>query len=248
MKNIILEKIINNKLKTNLNIQDYIPNGLQIEGKKYIKNIILGVSACQQLLNIAIKRKADAIIVHHGYFWNDESPVIKGFKKKRIYTLLMNNINLYSWHIPLDINSKIGNNIYLAKILDIKIHGKINPFIFYGYLKKKINIQDFLLKIKNKLNRIPLHCGENAPKKIYKIAWCSGAGQKFLEKVLHFNIDVFLTGEISEMNLHIANENKIHFISAGHHATERGGVIMLSKWLKKKLKLKTHFIDIYNPI
>ncbi|QJC33914.1 Nif3-like dinuclear metal center hexameric protein [Enterobacteriaceae endosymbiont of Donacia provostii] len=248
MKNIILEKIINNKLKNNLNIKDYIPNGLQIEGKKYIKNIILGVSACQQLLNIAVKFKTDAVIVHHGYFWNNESPIIKGFKKKRIYTLLNNNINLYSWHIPLDINEKISNNIYLAKILDINIKGKINPFIFYGFLKKKINIKDFLKKIKIKLNRIPLHFGKNAPKKIYKIAWCSGAGQKFFEQVLNFDIDVFLTGEVSEMNLHISNENKIHFISAGHHATEKGGVIMLSKWLKKKFKLQTHFIDIYNPI
>ncbi|QJC35096.1 Nif3-like dinuclear metal center hexameric protein, partial [Enterobacteriaceae endosymbiont of Donacia piscatrix] len=236
MKNIILEKIINNKLQNNLKIQDYIPNGLQIEGKKYIKNIILGVSICQKLLNISVHLKADAIIVHHGFFWKNESSVIKGFKKKRIYTLLMNNINLYNWHLPLDINEKIGNNIYLAKILDINIQGKINPFIFYGYLKNKISIKKFLLKIKNKLHRTPLHFGKNAPKKIYKIAWCSGAGQKFLEKVLHFKIDVFLTGEISEMNLHIANENKIHFISAGHHATERGGVIMLGKWLKKKFK------------
>ncbi|QJC37547.1 Nif3-like dinuclear metal center hexameric protein [Enterobacteriaceae endosymbiont of Donacia thalassina] len=248
MKNKELEIIINNKLNTNLSIQDYIPNGLQIEGKKYIKNIIMGVSACQKLLDISVKYKADAIIVHHGYFWNNESPVIKGFKKKRIFTILKHNINLYSWHLPLDYNQDIGNNIYLANILDINIQGKINPFIFYGYLKKKIDIKKFLIKIQNKLNRIPLHFGENAPQKIYKIAWCSGAGQKFFEKVIKYNIDVFLTGEVSEMNIHIACENKIHFISAGHHATEKGGVIMLGKWLQNKFKLKTKFINIYNPV
>ncbi|QJC34326.1 Nif3-like dinuclear metal center hexameric protein [Enterobacteriaceae endosymbiont of Donacia cinerea] len=248
MKNKELEIIINNKLNTNINIKDYIPNGLQIEGKKYIKNIIMGVSACQKLLDIAVKFKTDAVIVHHGYFWYHESPIIRGFKKKRISTILKNNINLYSWHLPLDINLKIGNNVYLAKLLNINIIGKINPFIFYGYLKNKINIKNFLFKIKKKLHRIPLHFGENAPKKIYKIAWCSGAGQKFFEEVIKFNVDVFLTGEVSEMNIHIAYENRIHFISAGHHATEKGGVIMLGKWLKNKFKLKTNFINIHNPV
>ncbi|WP_343034282.1 Nif3-like dinuclear metal center hexameric protein [Enterobacteriaceae endosymbiont of Donacia fulgens] len=248
IKNKELEIIINNKLNTNFSIQDYIPNGLQIEGKKYIKNIIMGVSACQKLLDIAVKLKTDAIIVHHGYFWNNESSVIRGLKKKRIYTILKNNINLYSWHLPLDINQQIGNNIYLAKILNINFKGIINPFVFYGYLKNKISIKKFLFIIKNKLNRTPLHFGENAPKKIYKIAWCSGAGQKFLEKVIKYNIDVFITGEVSEMNFHIANENKIHFISAGHHATEKGGVIMLGNWLKKKFKLNTNFININNPV
>ncbi|QJC37949.1 Nif3-like dinuclear metal center hexameric protein [Enterobacteriaceae endosymbiont of Donacia bicoloricornis] len=248
MKNKELEIIINNKLNTNISIQDYIPNGLQIEGKKYIKNIITGVSACQKLLDFAVKLKADAIIVHHGYFWKNESSVIKGAKKKKISTILINNINLYSWHLPLDLNQEIGNNIYLANILNINIKGKINPFVFYGYLKNKISIKKFLSILKKKLKRIPLHFGENAPKKIYKIAWCSGAGQKFLEKIINYDIDVFLTGEVSEMNFHFANENKIHFISAGHHATEKGGVIMLGNWLKKKFKLNVNFININNPV
>ncbi|QJC32292.1 Nif3-like dinuclear metal center hexameric protein [Enterobacteriaceae endosymbiont of Donacia versicolorea] len=247
MNNKQLEIIINDKLNTKLNIKDYIPNGLQIEGKKYIKNIILGVTACQKLLNFAVKLKADAIIVHHGYFWKNESPIIIGHKKKRIYTILINHINLYSWHLPLDLNTKIGNNIYLANLLDINIHGKINNFVFYGYLKKKIYIKDFIIKITNKLHRTPLYFGKNKFKKIHKIAWCSGAGQKFFEEVVNFNIDVFITGEVSEMNIHIAREYDIYFVSAGHHATEKGGIIMLGKWLKNKFNLKTNFIDIYNP-
>ncbi|QJC29761.1 Nif3-like dinuclear metal center hexameric protein [Enterobacteriaceae endosymbiont of Plateumaris pusilla] len=247
MNNIELEKIINEKLNSN-NINDYVPNGLQIEGKNNITNIIIGVSACQDLLDRAVSKKADAIIVHHGYFWKNESLIIKGLKRNRLKTLLSNNINLYSWHIPLDINNTISNNIFLANLLNINILGKINPFVFYGNFNPPLTIKDLIKLIKYKLNRIPLHLGKNAPKIINNIAWCSGAGQKFFEKIINFNIDVFLTGEISEQTIHIATEYGINFISAGHHATEKGGVIMLGEWLKNKYKLKINFIDINNPV
>ncbi|QJC30213.1 Nif3-like dinuclear metal center hexameric protein [Enterobacteriaceae endosymbiont of Plateumaris sericea] len=247
MNNIELEKIINKKLNSN-NIFDYVPNGLQIEGKKNIRNIITGVSACQNLLDIAVFEKADAIIVHHGYFWKNEPLIIKGLKRNRLKTLLSNDINLYSWHIPLDINNTISNNVFLANLLNINIIGKINPFIFYGNFNPPLKIQDLISLIKDKLNRIPLHFGKNAPKIINNIAWCSGAGQKFFEEIVNSNIEVFLTGEISEQTIHIATEYGINFISAGHHATEKGGLIMLSQWLKDKYKLKIKFIDINNPV
>ncbi|QJC31886.1 Nif3-like dinuclear metal center hexameric protein [Enterobacteriaceae endosymbiont of Donacia tomentosa] len=248
MNNYKLEAVINKKLNIKTNLKDYAPNGLQIEGKNQIKNIITGVSASQKLLNKAILLKTDAVIVHHGYFWKNESPIITGIKKKRICQILLNNINLYSWHFPLDISYQLGNNIYLAKLLNINVAGKINSFVFYGYLKNRVNIKYFIFDITKKLNRTPLHFGENAPKEIYKIAWCTGAGQKFLEEVANFGADVFITGEVSENNLYIAREHGIHFISAGHYATEKGGVIMLGQWLKNKFNLKVNFININNPV
>ncbi|QJC28873.1 Nif3-like dinuclear metal center hexameric protein [Enterobacteriaceae endosymbiont of Plateumaris consimilis] len=247
MNNIELEKIINNKLNS-ININDYVPNGLQIEGKNNITNIITGVSACQSLLNIAVLKKADAIIVHHGYFWKNESLIIKGLKRYRLKTLLSNDINLYSWHIPLDINNNLSNNIFLANLLNINFIGKINPFVFYGSFNPPLHIKDLINIIKCKLNRTPLHFGKNAPKIINNIAWCSGAGQKFFEEIVDFNIEVFLTGEVSEQTIHIATEYGVNFISAGHHATEKGGIIMLSQWLKNNYDLKINFIDINNPV
>ncbi|QJC31046.1 Nif3-like dinuclear metal center hexameric protein [Enterobacteriaceae endosymbiont of Macroplea appendiculata] len=247
MNNIELENKINKKLNFT-NIQDYACNGLQVEGVKHIKNIITGVSICKDLLNIAITSQVEAIIVHHGIFWKNNTFMIKGMQKNRLYALLKNNINLYSWHLPLDINPNISNNFYLSKILDINIMGNINPFVLYGCLTKHMNIHDFIQKITKKLNRIPLHFNFNAKKNIKTIAWCSGAGQKFFEEAAYFGVDVFLTGEVSEMNLHIAKEYGIHFISAGHHATEKGGIIMLGQWLQKKYKLNINFIDIDNPI
>ncbi|QJC29315.1 Nif3-like dinuclear metal center hexameric protein [Enterobacteriaceae endosymbiont of Plateumaris rustica] len=247
MNNIELERIINKKLNS-INIKDYVPNGLQIEGKNNIKNIVTGVSACQNLLDIAVFKKVDAIIVHHGYFWKNEPLIIRGMKRRRLKTLLSNNINLYSWHIPLDINNKLSNNIFLANLLNINFIDKINPFIFYGNFNPPLNIKDLINLIKFKLNCIPLHFGKNAPKIINNIAWCSGAGQKFFEEIVNFNIDVFLTGEVSEQTIHIATEYGINFISAGHHATEKGGLIMLGQWLQNNYNLKINFIDINNPV
>ncbi|QJC30631.1 Nif3-like dinuclear metal center hexameric protein [Enterobacteriaceae endosymbiont of Neohaemonia nigricornis] len=247
MNNNELELIINKKLQI-LKIDDYTINGLQVEGKKSIKRIITGVSICQKLLQSAIQYKADAIIVHHGLFWQNDNLSIKGIKKKRLNILLNNNINLYAWHLPLDIHPTLGNNIYLSKILNINVHGNINPFVFYGSFTQNITIQELIKNITQKLNRIPLHLGPNINNQIKNIAWCSGAGQKFFEEAIFFGIDVFITGEVSEMNFHLAKEYKVHFISAGHHATERGGIIMLSDWLKYKYNLDVYFLDINNPV
>lgn len=136
MKNITLEKIINKKLNSNA-FHDFAPNGLQIEGIKNIKKIITGVSACQELLNKAVKMNASAIIVHHGYFWNNSERTIKGIHKKRLYTIMSNNINLYSWHLPLDAHPQLGNNVQIAKKLDINIKGYLLPMVPWGIFKKK---------------------------------------------------------------------------------------------------------------
>lgn len=164
-------------------------------------------------------------------------------------TILTNDINLYSWHYPLDVHEKFGNNVQLAKILNIKILGKISPFVFWGKFKKSLLIEDFLILLTKKLKRKPLHIGNKNIKSIKNVAWCCGAGQKFFEQTIEkINIDAFITGEISEQNTHVAKENKIHFFSAGHHATERYGIQKLGNWLIKKYKLEVKFIDINNPI
>lgn len=248
MNNINLEKIINKKLKSN-SFKDYIPNGLQIEGKSNIKKIITGVTACQKLLNYAVNQNANAIIVHHGYFWNNDSKLILGIKRKRLKTILINNINLYSWHLPLDCHYKIGNNAQIANKLNIKIIGKLNEIVFYGEIIKPLTPKELKKKIEEKLKNNVFYYGEKKSTKIIKkIAWCTGKGQKYLELAAKSGMDAFITGEASEETIHIASENLIHFYSAGHHATEKGGIIALGKWLSKKYNLNVKFIDIPNPI
>lgn len=248
MLNYKLEKIINFYLK-NENIKDYAPNGLQVEGCCEVKKIITGVTACQELIDKAINLQAQAIIVHHGFFWKNESPIINNNKRKRLKSLLINNINLYSWHLPLDLHDEIGNNYCLSKVLKIKIIKKINKFILLGQLNKPTTLKNFTKIITDKLKRVPfVFSSKKASKYISKIALCTGSGQNLISSLYNHEVDAFLTGEVSESTIHYVKENKIHFFSAGHHATEIFGILELGNWLKKNYNFEVNFININNPI
>ena len=123
MKNSELERLINEKLNT-ASFSDYGPNGLQVEGREAVQKIITGVTASQALLDEAVRQEADAVIVHHGYFWKNESPIIRGMKRNRLKTLLANDINLYGYHLPLDAHPELGNNVQLAQLLGITVMGR----------------------------------------------------------------------------------------------------------------------------
>lgn len=246
MENFLLEDIINKKLLSN-QYDDIVPNGLQIEGEKIVKKIITGVTACQDLLDKALFYNANTIIVHHGYFWKNESQYIHNMQRKRLKTILSHNINLYSWHLPLDIHPQLGNNAQIAKKLNISIKGNILPYLFWGTVEKKITGIELSKKIAQEFQKYPIHIYKNAPLYITRIAWCSGKGQSFIKKACVFGVDAFLTGEISEETTHIAKELGIHFFSLGHHVTEKDGVKSLGEWLHEKYNLDVTFIDIYNP-
>lgn len=246
MKNTELERIINLELNT-LSFSDYAPNGLQVEGREQVKKIITGVTACQLLLDEAVRQEADAIIVHHGYFWKNESPIITGIKRQRLHRLLINNINLYAWHLPLDAHPTLGNNAQLANILSIVTRGEVRPLVPWGEFNDPITGSQLSKRIEHVLGRPPLHCGDNAPKNIRRVAWCTGGGQGFIDDAAVFGVDAFITGEVSEKTIHSARENGIHFFAAGHHATERGGIKALGNWLAVEKGLEIIFIDIDNP-
>jgi dinuclear metal center YbgI/SA1388 family protein len=230
---------------------DSCPNGLQVEGKDDINKIITGVSASVELFEWAIGENADAIIVHHGIIWDFERPLYVGAYKERIGLLLKNNLNLYAFHLPLDVHPQIGNNIKLAGLLGVKktqlfgeykgqnigIQGMINP----------INKDKFFVKMENILQRKPL-IFPYGPEKIKSVAIITGGAQKYIKQAVAKNIDAYITGEVSEYIMHYTKEEKIHFISAGHYATEKFGVIALGEELEKKFKIKVKFIDIPNPV
>lgn len=246
MNNLELENIVNQKLNTGA-FSDYAPNGLQVEGRAEIRTVITGVTACQALLGEAVIRQADAVLVHHGYFWKSESPLIKGMKRQRLRTLLANDINLYGWHLPLDAHPQLGNNAQLAALFDIEVKGEVQPLVPWGELVEPLSGEALAEKIAVKLGRTPLHCGDNAPAHIKRIAWCSGGGQGFIDSAAAFGVDAFITGEVSEQTIHSAREQGIHFFAAGHHATERGGIKALGEWLAQQHGLDVTFVDIDNP-
>ena len=226
--------------------EDYCPNGLQVEGKAHIRTLVSGVTASQALIEAAIKHKADAILVHHGYFWKNENPVIVGMKQRRLKRLLENDINLFAYHLPLDAHPELGNNVQLAKKLNITVTGGFGGLGLIGKLSSPMSINDVANNIAMQLHRQPI-CVAAGEHTIETIAWCTGAAQSFIEKVIPFKVDAFLSGEISEPTVHIARENNIHFFSAGHHATERYGVQAVGEYVAKQLDIQHFFIDIDNP-
>ena len=232
-------------------IKDFCPNGLQVEGKNEIRTIVTGVTASQALIDAAIEKKADAVLVHHGYFWKGESQPITGMKKRRIGALLAHDINLFAYHLPLDIHPVIGNNAKLANLLDIEIETGLEPVTnsvaMKGRLKTPLTGSEFANKIAKVLNREPLRSVVR-DEKINTIALCTGGGQGYIDLAAEQGIDAYLTGEASEQTIHSSREQNIDFFAAGHHATERYGIKALGELLAKEHGFDVSFIDIDNPV
>ena len=244
------DQLLNGILKPHT-IKDFCPNGLQVEGKNEIKKIVTGVTASQALIDAAIEQKADAILVHHGYFWKGETQQITGMKKRRIGALLANDINLFGYHLPLDVHPEIGNNAQLAKLLDIEIEAGLEPVAnsvaMKGRLKIPLSGEEFANKIAKVLNRIPLTSLVRSAK-IETIALCTGGGQGYIDLAAEQGIDAYLTGEASEQTIHSSREKNIDFFAAGHHATERYGIKALGELLAQEHGFDVTFIDIDNPV
>ncbi len=232
--------------------RDYCPNGLQIEGRPAINRLVTGVTASQAFIDAAILEKADAILVHHGYFWQGEKAEITGIKKQRIKALLQNEISLLAYHLPLDAHPKYGNNAQLGSLLDFKIIDELYPkhkskVGVIGELVKPSSALELKKQLRAKLNREAFHVPGRA-EKISSIAWCTGSAQHSIERAHEAGVDAYLSGEVSEQTVHFAREAGIHFFAAGHHATERYGVQALGRYLAEKYSIDHMFIDIDNPV
>ncbi len=227
--------------------KDYCPNGLQVEGNRSITHLVSGVSANQALIDAAIEQHADALLVHHGFFWKGENPVISGIKKQRIQALLANNINLIAYHLPLDAHKTLGNNVLLAEQLGLSEidYFATNEIAILGSVAAQSGIE-FKQRLTKTLSREPLHVAVDRP--IQRVALCTGAAQSYIEQAIELGADAFVSGEISENIWHIAKENNVHYFAAGHHATERYGVRALGDYLAQEFAIKHQFIDIINPI
>ncbi len=232
---------------------DYCPNGLQVEGEGEVNRIICGVTACQDLIEAAIEQQADMILVHHGYFWKNENAVITGIKRKRIQLLLEHGISLLAYHLPLDAHPELGNNVTLARQLEINVDGCVmqgsaKGLLWNGALASALSATDFSLFIEKQLGRKPLHLCDNSNKVIKTIGWCTGGAQHYIEEAAAMGLDAFVSGEVSEQTFHLAKELDIHYFAAGHHATESYGVQALAGHLSEKFNIESAFVDIDNPV
>ncbi|MEQ8407099.1 MAG: Nif3-like dinuclear metal center hexameric protein [Gammaproteobacteria bacterium] len=241
-----------NKLLQPQQFKDYCPNGLQVEGKSSINKIVSGVTASQALVDAAIAADADAILVHHGYFWRGEDATITGMKKRRLEALLANELSLLAYHLPLDAHAEFGNNAQLGKLLDLQITGTASQsgdasLVMIGEPGNALSADELEEIIRAKLQRAPLVVTAG-DRPIKTIAWCTGGAQGFIDSAIDAGVDAYITGEASEQTTHIARERGVHFFAAGHHATERYGVQAVGEYLAGKFAIEHQFIDIDNPV
>ncbi len=232
--------------------KDYCPVGLQVMGKKDVKKIVTGVSACLELFERAVEEEADAIIVHHGMFFDSDPKVVKGGLKKRLKILLENDISLLGYHLVLDAHDEVGNNAILLQKLGFT---QSEPFGGYGgksigkmgSFETPVPADDFFETVKNEINSSARIYGFG-PEKIGQVAIVSGGAPGLVREAIEKKADLYLTGEDTEWIYHLCKEENIHYVAAGHHATERFGIETLGRHLAKEFDVTAKFIDINNPI
>jgi len=230
--------------------RDYCPNGLQVEGSAEIRRIVCGVTASQALIDAAIEHEADAILVHHGWFWKGEDGRVTGFRKRRLQSLLAHDINLLAYHLPLDAHGEFGNNAQLGAKLGWTVTGRFaeQDIGFIGAVQPAPTFaHELAAQVERVLGRVPLLVGDGQ-RQVSKVAWCSGGAQNYFEQAILAGADLFMSGEISEQTVHLARESGVPYLAAGHHATERYGVMALSAHLAEHFGLSCAYIEIDNPV
>ena len=229
--------------------KDYAPNGLQVEGKETISKIATSVTASQAAIEFAVAEGADILLVHHGMFWKSEPLTITGWKKARIETLLRHQINMAGYHLPLDGHAELGNNAQLAKLLGWVPETQFGEqnLLNLGRLNAPQTLGQLSDHLAATLQRKPLVVGD-LNKNIQRVAWCTGGAQGFFQDVIDAGADVYITGEVSEAQYHLANETGVAFISAGHHATERYGIRALGDAVAQHFHVTVCHFDENNPV
>jgi len=247
------------ELVTTLNVllqperfHDYAPNGLQVEGRLHVRHLVSGVTACRALIDAAIANRADAILVHHGLFWRDQDRCVTGWMKQRLALLLAHNINLLAYHLPLDAHPELGNNAQLGQMLGFQCvsHFGEQDLGCLGQRGDGLSFESpetLAEHVQSVLNR-PVTLIQQAFVAIKKIAWCTGGAQNYFEAAIAAGADAFITGEISEPQVHLARECGVAYLACGHHATERYGAPAVAGRLADQLGLIHTFIDIDNPV
>jgi len=251
MKAIEIEAWINQVL-TPENYRDYGPNGLQLANSaRPITKLALAVSASLEAIEKAAQAQADAILVHHGIFWDGQRQTIQGPQYHKIQRLIEADMALFAYHLPLDNHPLLGNNAQLALKLGLKDQRQIlsEGGQFSGVMAQAggITPQELQEKAKQLLNRQPLLL-EFGTQDIQQVAIVTGGGQKYFEQALAEGADAFITGESSEFNYGQAQEHRANFLACGHYATERFGVQALGEQLSRETGIEHQFIDCENPI
>lgn len=232
--------------------RDYGPNGLQVEGKEEIRKIVTGVSACQELFAKAREAGADAILVHHGLFWDGMPRTLTGIQYQRVAELIRGEMSLLAYHLPLDRHPELGNNALACRDFGLT---DLEPFAFHeglligykGKFPEPISAAELVARCEKVYQQKPL-AFPHGPDPVRTLGIVSGGAQRELYAAIVEGLDAYITGEVSEWVMNVAREAKVHYLAAGHYATERLGIRALGEHLREEFGLEAQFIDVPNPV
>jgi dinuclear metal center YbgI/SA1388 family protein len=233
--------------------QDLGPNGLQVPGAREVSRVVTGVSAQRELSERAVELGAQLVLVHHGLFWSFQPPGLTPLLAERLRPLFKHDINLAAYHLPLDAHPTHGNNALLAEALGCTRH---EPFGAYKgtpigragtFPGDGITPEELRARVREATQREPLMLGAG-PERIRMIGIVSGSAADTLDEAAEHGLDAFLTGEPREHITSEARELGLHFVAAGHYATETFGVRALGDLLAERFGIEHTFVDIANPV
>jgi dinuclear metal center YbgI/SA1388 family protein len=226
---------------------DYGPMGLQVAGAEEVSRLACGVSASLELFERAASSGAQVLLVHHGLLWDRDPRVIDDAARRRLEALFDADMTLAAYHLALDAHPEIGNNALLARELGIEPAEKFAEIGFGGALAEPATVDEFTARVREALGSEPLVFA-HGPERVERAAVVTGGAGRYLPDAARQGYDLFLTGEPQEPSLHLARELGIHFVAAGHYATERIGIQALTKRLAEQFDLDWEFIDLPNPV
>jgi dinuclear metal center YbgI/SA1388 family protein len=226
---------------------DFGPMGLQVVGAREIAKIACGVSASRELFERAAEAAAQMVLVHHGLFWERDPREIGPLMRERLRELFDHDLNLVAYHLALDAHPELGNNALLARELGIEPAERFTEWGYGGPLDEPLPIDAFSERVRERLGRMPLVFAYG-PELIERVAILTGGAARHLADAISAGYDCFVTGEAAEPTKHAAKEARIHFVAAGHYATETLGVRALSARLADRFSLEWEFIDLPNPV
>jgi dinuclear metal center YbgI/SA1388 family protein len=232
---------------------DYGPNGLQVPGSEEIQTVVTGVSANAELFTRAREEGAELVLVHHGLFWAGPPRSLDRASKRRLQLLFDADMALAAYHLPLDGHLEVGNNALLARAIGA---GEIGPFA--AHRRATIGVRarfpeggiapaELVERVHAATGRAPL-AFTDGPDPVRTIGIASGAGADHLEDAIVEGLDAFVTGEPAERSMARAQEAGVHFLAAGHYATETFGVRALGERLAQRFGVRHVFVDVPNPI
>ncbi len=232
---------------------DYCPNGLQIEGKTQIKKIAFAVSATKDSIAQAVQQQADALVVHHGLFWKFHGPkTLTGAFAKRVFPLIKHEMNLFAYHLPLDGHAEVGNAARLGALLECIDQQGFGDYKgaftgIKGILKQPLSAQQLATKLEQLLNHPVILASTDSNQLVRSLGIITGGANSEWQQAKSENLDAYITGEISEHDWHDSQENGIHMLAGGHHATEKFGIQALMEKTEQEFNVSCFFIDSDNP-